>query len=153
MSFNQYSNTSISTVAQDTFKNTATLYPIAFAGLKPNARFTLLLDGQDYSWAAAQYGKNIGDPFISDSNGILKLKVLFEIPFSRPAEYDIPETQSVAFYSNRIGEPNNRMEQAITLTYSTFTVISDDGLSSATFRMHHHILLINGDYNKIEQHD
>ncbi len=143
MSFNSFSNVSISTLASDTQRAGAMCYRMTFKGLRPNTKHKMYLENVDFSWACRTYGKNIGEDMISDENGDLIVFVYYEIPFVKPADFEIDETQSVAYSSSRINNTNRRMEDAVSVQWKSFEVRSDDGLSHAILNMHFHIPIVN----------
>lgn len=153
MSYNSFTNTSISTQSHDTFRSATHTYKMRFSGLRPNTKHKMYLEDVDYTWACKGWGQNLGEDLLSSSDGNLTVYVLYEIPFSRPSLYENKETQSVAFYSNKFNNQNKRMEDVVDVQWKTFEVRSADNMSHAATKMHFHIVLINGDYNRQEQHD
>lgn len=153
MSYNSHSNTSISTRNSETFRTRTHTYKFEFTGLRPKTKHKMYLDDIDYTWACKGFGQKIGEDLLSDVNGKLMVYVLYEIQFSRPAMFEMKETQSIAYYSNKLNNQNSRMEDKVRVSWKTFQIKSADGLSHAELNMHFHTVLINGDYNSIIQHD
>jgi len=153
MSFNSFSNTSISTTIEDTHRSGVHCYKMTFTGLRPSTKHKVYLDGVDYTWACRGWGQNLGEDIITDINGVAKVHVYYEIPFSRPAVYETKTPESIAYYSNRINNKNKRMEDVVQVQYKVFEIRSADSQSYATAQMHFHICIIKGDVNRIEQHD
>lgn len=153
MSFNAFSNTSLTTLATDTQKSGAHEYKMIFKGLRPSTKHRLYLEDEDYTWACRGWGQNLGEEIVSDEFGVARVFVYYEIYASRPAQFEYKTTESVAFHSNKLSKQNARMEDAVIVNYKTWEIKSADGLSQAVFHMHFHEPMINGDYNRIEQHD
>ena len=153
MSYNAFSNNSITSVSNDTFRTNSHCYKFTYSGLRPNTKHKMYLDGSDYTWACRGFGQNLGEDLLSNNNGQLTVYVLYEIPFSKPAAYEIKEKDSVAFYTDKFNTPNGRMEDTVHVQWKKFEIQSADGLSHAETLVHFHTVLVNADYNKIEQHD
>lgn len=153
MSFNTYDGASISTTNDDTYRTAAHAYNMAFVGLRPNTKHKIYLDGIDYTWAAKGYGQNLGEDILSTEKGTASLMVYFEIPLSRPAQFELDVPNTLSFYSNKVGNQNKRMEDAVNVNWKTWEIRSADGLSNAMLNMHFHIALVYGDVNRIQQHD
>lgn len=153
MSYNAFSNTSISALAKDTFRSTNHMYAFTFTGLRPLTKHKVYLEDVDYTWACKGWGQNIGEEILSDANGEAKVYILYELPFSAPSAYEIKEPNSINFASNRLSNQNKRVENQISTYYKTFEIKSADGLSHAIVQREFNIVLFNADYNRIEQHD
>ena len=90
---------------------------------------------------------------MSDENGVVSVKVLYEIPYSMASRHEFPEKNSISDGTNNIGRQNYRKESRIYNDFKTWTLRSNDGLSTAYYQMQFHIALVDGDYNRSEQHD
>lgn len=55
-----------------------------FSALNPGTKYRIFMNDIDVSWAAKQYGKDLGDTLIADSNGNLRFRLLTEQPFESP---------------------------------------------------------------------
>lgn len=150
MSYNSFNSDSINNPTKDTFRSGTHKYRMIFSGLRPNTKHKMYLDNVDYSWACIPYGGMLGDDLVTNENGILHVFVLYEIPFSQPAEYEMPKPSGS---SSQFNSPNSRMEDVVKVVWKTFEVRSLDNMSHAAVSMHFHILLQNNDVNRIEQHD
>ena len=152
MSYNTYDQNSITAQNGDTFRSTAHGYKMEFRGLRPRTRHKMYLDDVDYTWACKGFGQKLGEDVMSDENGAVKLIVYYEIPLTGAAAF---ENLQQATYSSgvSVGQQNSRAENKVYVQYKTWNLKSADGLSSAMFQVHFHIVMTNTDYNRIEQHD
>lgn len=129
------------------------MYTMRFKGLRPNTKHKMYLENVDYTWACKGWGQNLGEDILSDADGFATVYVLYEIPFSRPAQYEFEEKQSISYNNKKLNSQNARMEDVVYVQWKSFELKSADGLSQAVFQMHFHIVMVNGDFNRIEQHD
>lgn len=74
---------------------------VSFSGLLPSTKHSLYVNGEDRTAVSRQYGKDFGDDLISDANGELFVLVLTETPFTRGANFELPQENAVAFETNR----------------------------------------------------
>lgn len=153
MSYNAFSNASINTTTMDTRASAAHTYDWIFEGLRPNTKHKMFLDDVDYTWACRGWGQNLGEEITSDNTGMARVFVLYEIPFQQPASYEMKIPSSLGGSGNRINNQNGRFEDSVMTYYKTFEIKSADGLSHAIIHLPFPIVLINTDYNTIEQHD
>lgn len=112
-------STELDSSISDLTKNTVSTIETVFFGLKPSTTHTLTLNGVDVSFLTKPWGGDLGDPLVSDSEGQLKLTVLYEAVDS---EQDFDALQ---FNTDKsIGEqrkPNNFRQSALTLSLTDGT--------------------------------
>lgn len=82
------SNTNINTIDYDTFTTRTVNLPINTIGLKAYTQFDVYVDGVNCNWAAKQFGKDLGDPLVSDQEGKLSFFILYEFPYEGTYAYD-----------------------------------------------------------------
>lgn len=75
------SNNSFGYSSSDTFRSKAKEWRASFVSLKPNTKHDFFINGIDYNWGARQYGKDLGDPLVSDAYGRLNVLYVFEIVY------------------------------------------------------------------------
>lgn len=151
MAFNAYNKDSMSTLATDTSRTTVKAIKLSFGGLRPNTKHKMYLDGVDYTWACKGFGQNLGEDILSDENGQVNVTVLYEIPYSFPSNYELPTGNPISDIRNSVGAQNSRESRRIYQDYKTWTIRSLDGLSEAHHQRRFDIVLVDGDYNKIER--
>ena len=118
-------------------------YRFLFNGLLPNTKHKMYIDGVDYTFATRQLGKDFGDDLISGPSGELDVFVLYEIPFSRDQNFELPQTQSVA-YQEQIYNNQESKTYRVVNNYVLFEVKSADENSYAQYSMRNSILLTAG---------
>lgn len=99
------SNVDINTLDYDTFTARTLNFPVSAKSLKAFTQYDLYVDEVNYNWAAKQFGKDLGDPLVSDQEGRLYFTVLLEFPYEGTYAYD-----EVQYDSNqgKLGSQTNR---------------------------------------------
>ena len=123
-----------------TQKVTSKFFVFQVAGLKPSTSYTLNIDGLNCTWAAKQFGKDMGT-LISDSSGQLLFRLLYEFPYSQPYSQDVSK-ESVINNSN-VGAQSTLNNYQITSKLMTLT----GGGVSSSYPLLERIILTPGDNN------
>ncbi len=116
---------------------------LAFTGLFPNTTYTITVDGEDYTNATRQFGKDFGAPLVSNENGLLVLGVLMEIPFARTQNFELPRTNALQFQNEQVSSENRRTSQTVT-NVITIQLTNGNGSSQAQFLLNRTLLLTAG---------
>lgn len=138
--YNDYSNSSISTVSPDTEIVGARQFVIRFFGLRPNTKHKVYLDGVDYTWACKGWGQNLGEDILTNEYGVADFRVLFETSRQGRAELEEETVNSVAYYSGKVNPANRSIEDVVKTSKKTFYIRSADGLSSGQQIFHFHMV-------------
>jgi len=91
----------------------ATNYRARATGLLPNTIYTISVEGEDWSEGTRQSGKDFGANLISDSNGDLAFEFLYEVPFARNQNFELPSTTTLQFQNEQVSSQNRRSAQLV----------------------------------------
>jgi hypothetical protein len=107
-------------------------YNIAVRGLKPRTIHKLYEDGEDITWRARQYGKDLGGGLQSDENGNLNFEIYAQIDYPRQFNFELPSVPTLSYetYQLNRGSFQNRFAQ----NYIIYEIKSSDESSYATYR-------------------
>jgi len=121
-------------------------YRFAVAGLRPNTKHNITIDGVDYAFATKQFGKDFGADLLSDENGELKLGVLYELRYGRDANFELPQRQTLSFQDDVLnsGSTGDRKVSKTIVKKRIIELISPDGLSYAQYVFSTNILMTAG---------
>lgn len=123
-------------------------YRFRFNGLLPNTKHTLYVDGVNYNAVSRQSGKNFGEDLISDENGYMIVTVLYEIPYNRNSNFELPQTTTLAFQEEVVNNQNSK-DFRLVENYVVFEVKSASENSYAQYVMPMPILLTAGGVNTL----
>lgn len=118
-------------------------YRFSFSGLLPNTKHSMFVDGENYNALTRQAGKDFGADLISDENGVLRVQVLYEIPFNRERNFELPQTTTLAFQEEVVNRQSSRDFRRVN-NYVVFEVKSANENSYAQYVMTMPILLTAG---------
>jgi hypothetical protein len=88
MTLQATSNDYFQTLTLDTPITTNEALRINVHGMRPLTEYNIMLNDIDYGWATRPWGKNLGDPIVSDRNGKVTVFILHEIPFEQSYSLD-----------------------------------------------------------------
>jgi hypothetical protein len=118
-------------------------YRVTFSGLLPNTTYSITANDVDHGYATRTIGKGFGESLTSNANGELQCEILWEIPFNRDRNFELPQTATVAFQTGRLAQTDRR-EQNQTRTSVVFEVTTANGLSKAQYILPMNIILTAG---------
>ena len=107
-------------------------------GLLPNVIYTITIDGNDWSALTKQSGKDYGSSLISDTNGNLLIRFLYESMFANQLNVELPLRSN-----GKISSQSKKHTR--TLNSKTSVELSDiTGLSKVQFFINKNIHLSPG---------
>lgn len=118
-------------------------YRFRFSGLMPNTKHTLYVDGVDYGYATRQIGKDFGADLVSDVDGILDVFVLYEIPFNRNQNFELPQTPTLSFQEEIVNRQSSQNARRVE-NFVLFEVKNAAETSYAQYSMKMPLLLTPG---------
>ena len=118
-------------------------YRLRFAGLLPRTKHSITIDGVDYGYATRQIGSDFGDDLVSDQDGILDVIILYEIPFNRTQNFELPQTPTLAFQEGIVNRQSSQ-DLANVSNYILIEVKSANENSYAQYSMRLNMLLTAG---------
>ena len=107
-------------------------YIFRFSGLMPNTKHTMYVDDVDHTALTRQNGKDFGDDLISDGNGELQVHVLYEIPYNRELNFELPQTTTLSFQEDIFG----RQSSANARRVENYVVFSVKNAAETSYAQH-----------------
>lgn len=119
-------------------------YQMRAAGLRPTTKHAITIDGVDYAFATRQFGKAFGDDLISNDNGEIVFGILYEIPFARDQNFELPQRQTLQFEADRVQTQNTRRNLNVVNNFKIIELISADGQSYTQLQLRLPLLIQGG---------
>jgi len=126
--------TSLSNNALNIVRTQNHFYEFNVAGLTPNTKHTIMIDEVDHSWATKQFGKDFGADMISDNDGKMKIGILFELPFPRDQNFELPRTNTLQFQNEQLSS-GTRQDLNIVSNIRVLELKTADGSVKAQFML------------------
>lgn len=134
----------IATKSLNTIRTQTHMTFFGVQGLRPNTRHDVYLEGELYTFACKQFGKDLGEDLISDENGRLAFYMLHEVEFNRNMNFELQSSQSLAFQSSGVNQQDSRREANLVTNYKIVEIKSPDGNSYSQLNLESPLLLTPG---------